>query len=123
MTTTLATADIVTNGGTQARAQLSPNAVDDYAEALARGVTLPPVIVFYDGETYWLADGFHRVQAHLKVDLPNIDADVRQGGRRDAILFSVGANANHGLRRTGEDKRRAVLMLLNDEEWGKWSDS
>lgn len=43
------------------------------------------------------------------------------GGIREAILFSLGANANHGLRRTNRDKRRAVLTLLNDEEWTQWS--
>lgn len=42
--------------------------------------------------------------------------------RRDAILFSAGANAAHGMRRTNEDKRRAVLTLLNDPEWAGWSD-
>lgn len=47
-------------------------------------------------------------------------ADIRQGTRRDAVLFSVGANASHGLRRTNEDKRRAVTVLLSDEEWNKW---
>jgi hypothetical protein len=36
---------------------------------------------------------------------------------RDAILFSVSANGTHGQRRTNEDKRRAVLCLLNDPEW------
>jgi len=46
---------------------------------------------------------------------------VRQGGLRDAILHSASANATHGLRRTNDDKRRAVLMLLQDEEWGKWT--
>jgi hypothetical protein len=28
----------------------------------------------------------------------------------------------HDLRRTNEDKRRAVLTLLQDEEWTQWSD-
>jgi hypothetical protein len=51
-----------------------------------------------------------------------IDCEVRQGTIRDAILYSVGANANHGIRRTNADKRRSVLRLLNDGEWGKWSD-
>lgn len=37
-------------------------------------------------------------------------------------LGRVGANASHGLRRTNDDKRRAVLTLLNDLEWAKWSD-
>jgi hypothetical protein len=32
-----------------------------------------------------------------------------------------GANESHGLRRTNEDKRRAVVTLLNDEEWSGWS--
>lgn len=40
---------------------------------------------------------------------------MRQGGLRDAILHSVGANATHGLRRTSADKRRAVAILLEDE--------
>ena len=38
------------------------------------------------------------------------------------MLFSVGANAAHGLPRTREDKRPAVLTLLGDAEWSKWSD-
>ena len=47
---------------------------------------------------------------------------MRQGGLRDAILHSAGANAAHGLRRSNADKRRAVLMLLEDVEWSQWSD-
>ncbi len=47
----------------------------------------------------------------------------RQGTQRDAVLFSVGANGAHGQRRTNEDKRRAVLCLLNDGEWSHWSNS
>jgi hypothetical protein len=35
--------------------------------------------------------------------------------------MTVGANQSHGLRRTNDDKRRAVMTLLNDEEWGGWS--
>jgi transposase-like protein len=38
-------------------------------------------------------------------------------------MYAVGANAAHGLRRTNADKRRAVTMLLDDDEWGQWSDS
>ena len=49
-------------------------------------------------------------------------AEVREGTRRDAILAAAAANATHGLRRTNADKRRAVLTLLRDPEWVKWSD-
>lgn len=37
-------------------------------------------------------------------------------------ILTVGANASHGLRRTNADKRKAVEILLNDDEWKLWSD-
>lgn len=110
------------NGGTQSRAEINQAVVDDYAAAIGNGASFPAITVFYDGNDYWLADGFHRYHAHLQLGLADIDADVRQGTRREAILYSVGANEAHGLRRTNEDKRRAVLTLLGDEEWAGWSD-
>ena len=42
--------------------------------------------------------------------------------RETLFLYAVGANASHGLRRTNTDKRRAVVRLLRDYEWSKWSD-
>jgi hypothetical protein len=42
--------------------------------------------------------------------------------RRDAVLFSFGANSAHGLQRTNDDKRRAVTTLLTDADWAKWAD-
>lgn len=110
------------DGGTQSREQLSDDAIAEYAAKMADGEEFPRVVVFYDGTDHWLADGFHRVKARAAAGKSEVDADVRQGTRRDAILHSVGANAAHGLRRTNEDKRRAVLTLLNDEQWAKWSD-
>ena len=120
--TTLALQQIRTDGGTQPRQAIDADVVDDYGEAKRNGATFPPVTVFYDGSDYWLADGFHRVAAARQMGATGISADVRQGSRRDAILHSVGANADHGLRRTNADKRRAVLALLHDKEWSQWSD-
>ena len=114
---------IKTDGGTQPRAELSETLAAEYAEAMLAGAQFPPVVLFNDGTDHWLADGFHRHKAALDNGLGKIDADVRQGSHRDAILFSVGANAAHGQRRTNDDKRRAVMTLLDDEEWHVWSDS
>lgn len=113
---------IRTDGGTQPRAQINQDTVDEYAADMGAGATFPPVVVFYDGSEYWLADGFHRVAAARKLGSVDIEADIRPGTRRDAVLYSVGANAVHGMRRTNEDKRRAVMTLLNDAEWARWSD-
>jgi hypothetical protein len=79
--------------------------------------------VFFDGAEYWLADGFHRIIATEELGLAEIAADVRDGSRRDAILYAVGANAAHGLKRTNRDKQNAIRMLLKDPEWSAWSDS
>lgn len=126
--------DIKIDGGTQMRVRINDATVDDYQNEMRDGVVFPPVLVFYDGSAYWLADGFHRLLAHKLAYMtpglpgepggyrkPTIAAEVRAGTRRDAILHAVGANASHGLKRTNDDKRRAVETLLNDEEWSKWS--
>lgn len=110
------------DGGTQSRVEIVNEAVGDYAEAVKVGVEFPPVIVFFDGADNWLADGFHRYHSHRQAGKASILADVRDGTVRDAILFSLGANGTHGLRRTNADKRKAVMTLLADAEWAAWSD-
>ena len=111
-----------TDGGTQMRTGIDKALVTTYAEDISNKVEFPPVDVFHDGEAYWLADGFHRFYAHVDNGAKTIVANVHKGSQRDAILFSVGANASHGLRRTNADKRKAVMALLEDEEWSQWSD-
>jgi hypothetical protein len=119
----LSHASIRTDGGTQTRVALNEETVAEYAAAMEEGAQFPPVVAFYDGTAYWLADGFHRIAAEKRVGWTETVADVRQGTRRDAVLYSVGANGDHGLRRTNADKRRAVETLLMDEEWVKESDN
>lgn len=119
--TALKLANIRIDGGTQARAELDQSTVADYAEAMEAGAKFPAITVFYDGTDHWLADGFHRFFGAKKVGFLDFEADVRQGTKRDAILFSLGANGHHGLRRSNDDKRKAVETLLADAEWAKWS--
>jgi len=109
------------DGGTQPRTCIDENVVAEYAECYRTGVSLPPVTVFFDGAAYWLADGFHRYWASKRIERDCVPADVHKGTQRDAILFSVGANADHGLRRGPSDKQRAILTLLEDDEWSTWS--
>lgn len=110
------------DGGTQPRAEIDQSVVANYAEAVGNGAILPPPVAFYDGKDYWIGDGFHRHAAYSQLGLAEILVDVRSGTQRDAVLYSVGANATHGLPRTDSDKRRAVQRLLDDAEWSAWSD-
>lgn len=110
------------DGDTQARTSINQTTVDEYAEVLMAGDKLPPVAVMFDGAAYWMVDGFHRLHAHRQAGLPEIECSVTTGTQREAMLRAAGANANHGLRRTVADKRKAVRMLLEDAEWGTWGD-
>lgn len=102
-------------------AGLNDGTVEEYAEAMKAGAVFPPVVVFVDPKgLHHLADGFHRCAAAERAGLPEIAADVREGSRKDALLYAAGANASHGLRRTNADKRRAVLLVLGN--FPKWSD-
>jgi ParB-like chromosome segregation protein Spo0J len=115
-------ASIRRDGGTQIRAALDEATVAAYAEAIRAGVKLPPIVVFDDEKTLWLADGFHRIEAELRAGKKNIAIERKPGTQRDAILYAVGANATHGLPRSNADKRRGVEAVLADEEWSQWSD-
>ena len=85
-----------------------------------RGDRFPPVVVFQNDGEFIMADGFHRAKAARRARLKHILAEIRQGSRKDALRFALGANHKHGLRRTNGDKRRAVELAL--AEFGNQSD-
>ena len=102
-------------GGTQTRAATNDEAIDSYAEAMEGGAEFPPVIAYFDGTKYWLADGFHRYLANKRLERQEILAEVHEGSRGDALICALGANAENGLYRTNADKRSSVEIAL--EEW------
>lgn len=110
------------DGGTQPRVKIDETAVQAYTEVLLDGVTMPPVVVFFDGTDNWLADGFHRWHAHKRAGFVEVLCEVHQGTKRDALIYSLGANHDHGLPRTNDDKRKAVMIVFEDIEMCDLSD-
>lgn len=104
--------DIRLDGGTQPRVEISTEVVNDYHQAFTDGAQMPPLSVYWDGASYWLADGFHRLHALRKLGALTVECNVVDGTQQEAILAACAANAHHGLRRTNADKRRAVEMVL-----------
>jgi ParB-like chromosome segregation protein Spo0J len=51
--------------------------------AFRRGDKIEPVRVFFDGTTYWLADGFHRFAAARQLRFRGIEAEVVLGTYAD----------------------------------------
>jgi hypothetical protein len=119
----LAIEKIRLDGETQPRVNMDGPAVYDYADDMKAGDKFPPIKVFYDGESYWLADGWHRLKAAKQCEFKDILADVTEGSLRDARLYAyTEANSKQGMRRTREDKKKAAKFLLLDEQWRQWSD-
>lgn len=110
------------DGGTQPRVKIDDAVATEYFERMLAGDQFPPVIVFHDGTTYWLADGFHRVKAAGGAGRTTIEADVRQGTQQQAQWFSYSVNATHGLRRTREDAKRQVQAALSHPQGAGMSD-
>lgn len=119
------------DGGAQCRAELDEDHIAELREVLREnGQFDKPISVVYDGKDYIPFDGYHRIAAYFAEweesnhkKFGAIYAEVVPGTLRDAQLLACGANAKHGLKRTVNDKRRAVLRLLGDEEWSRWSNS
>lgn len=114
---------IRTDGGTQSRKKIDTDKVVEYSERMKEGHVYDPIDVFFDGKEYWLADGFHRMAARKSNGETEIEVVVHEGTQRDAFIFAIGANNDgRGLSMTAAENRDNIIVLLRDEEWGKWSD-
>jgi hypothetical protein len=104
---------IVLHDDTQPRVKFTQEEIAaDYARMMVEGAEFPPVDVFFDGEEYWLADGYHRLMAAESLGWTEVDCTVHAGDLADAIWFSCSVNATHGLRRTREDVQLAIERAL-----------
>lgn len=110
-------ADIKRDPRAQSRVRLDLATVEEYAQDMKKGDQFPPGVVFFDGQDDWLAAGWTRTAAAESIGRPEYEYIRRSGTLRDAVLFSLAENAAHGLRRTNEDKRKAVMTMLEDDEW------
>ena len=110
--------EILATASTQMRKKLDTATIKEYCEAAQNGAVFPPVVVFTEkgGDRRVLADGFHRLHAFVDADIDTVKAEVRVGGQREAMIYAMGCNEEHGLRRTNADKRFAVEMMFKDPE-------
>lgn len=64
---------------------LEQETVERYVNLMRGGRTVPSVTVYFDGRSYWLADGFHRLRASQVVGRHRIQAEIIQGTYGDLI--------------------------------------
>ena len=79
---------------------------------------LPPIRVYRVDGDHLVSRGFHRHAAYSQAGRAYIPAEQFEGTRDDAALDAAASNTDHGLKRTNDDKRRAVVMTLGlRPEW------
>lgn len=105
--------EMVLDAQCQARAAISNDTVDEYADAYLEGAKFPAIEVFLVVGVPYVVDGFHRFAAQRKVGLTFIPTViVGSGSLEEAAWYATGANRKNGLRRTYDDKRKAVRLAL-----------
>lgn len=107
---------IIFDAGTQIRADICEETVAEYALAMTAGDRFPPVVLFHDGNQYYMADGFHRGIAARRILQRDIAAVVYPGTQQDALWYALGANRANGRRLNLADKKHAILLAL--KAWG-----
>ncbi len=103
------------SAGTQIRARIDTDTIDEYATAMQDGAKFPPVVLFQHGDDCILADGFHRFKAAKRNGFRDILAVVHSGDKSQALAYALSANTKHGLRLTISDKKRSVELAL--QQW------
>ncbi|BDM83616.1 hypothetical protein [Acaryochloris marina] len=112
--TNLKLSDITLDNEIQSYQQLIQEVVGEFAEAMRQGAKFPPVVVFFDGDNYWLADGLHRFLAKQFVAEQSISTEVQPGSRYDAKFYSARANLNPSDIHSSEEKHRFFENILYD---------
>ncbi|AHK11943.1 putative streptomycin biosynthesis operon regulatory protein [Vibrio phage CHOED] len=125
---------IVIDAGTQQRASVDKQAIENYAEAMLAGqannfpaielveltepVSMPDGSVIEAGARV-LVDGFQRTSAALIAKLGTFHADIVKGTLKDAIYYSMTANRRNGVNFKGNDYQNAIkqLYLLDGGYW------
>ena len=89
---------------------------------MAGGGIFPPLAVFQEGSRFWLADGFHRIEATRRTGKLKVMCEVRPAAgetppsTRQAQMPRTAYDAHSRI------SAAPVERLLTDAEWSKWSD-
>lgn len=112
-------ADIEIDQKFQPRVKLNKDHIEELAISYEMvPCRVPPPVVWLIGKRK-LCVSFHRHAALVKLDRRSGTFEIRRGTEQDALLDAAGSDNHHGLKRTYEDKRRALRMILSVHP--KWS--
>ena len=94
---------------------LREEAVERYMEILD---DLPPVEAWKSDGKSLLSDGWHRIAAATRLGRDEIEADIHEGGRTEAIVAAIVANTKHGIPLSTKERNRGIVRLAA-AGWGQ----
>ncbi|NMG10594.1 ParB N-terminal domain-containing protein [Brasilonema sp. UFV-L1] len=100
------------DGETQPREKLDKKHIEDLVGDWNKGAQFEPALAYYDGQDYWLIDGYHRNAALEKLGESKILVEIRCGTLKDAKWHSYSVNQHKALKRSNADKQRAIIGAL-----------
>lgn len=118
--------DIIVDAGTQQRAKIDSEAVENYTHAMQNGeadnfpavkvVSLSEPVTLQDGTeldtgALVLVDGFHRINAAVSAKLATFKTLTAVGTLQDAVYYSMTANSQNGVNLKGKDYQNAIKKL------------
>lgn len=124
---------VITDAGTQQRAAVNKQAIEDYTANMQAGqapnfprirvVRLTAPITLPDGSTAEigaevLVDGFQRREGALGAKLHTFQGEYVEATLEEAIYFSMCANSTNGVKMGGKDYQNAIKNLYTlDAKW------
>jgi len=115
---------IVSDDELKVRVETDQQTVHDYYEAMVTEddvLKFPPLVVYFDGVYYWLADGHHRYWAIFRRGFKKVLVKVIDGSHDDAVLAAVKLNSKNGLRFNDDDWEKIIPLISQKEQWKNWS--
>jgi hypothetical protein len=107
------------DGGTDMRAGRDEAWLEQLEDVADDGFKDHRIVIFQEGKTKWLAEGFARVEAAKRAGVGRVFADVYRGTLRDALVWALGKNATNGKPRSREDLKKVFSAIAADAEWAK----
>jgi hypothetical protein len=77
-----------------------------------------PLKVCFDGQKYWLFDGYHRLEAMKTLGFNRCDVIIYRGDRRDALRRYIKDKLRvKGVRSVSKVFKHCLDVLIKDKEW------
>ena len=104
------------------RIYYDPAKVAAFAEQMRAGVVFPPIRVWWDGITHWLADGLHRLLAAEQAGISEILCAVHLGTESKAAWDCYAHLAAHACRGSLEERRSFAALVFQHPDAAALSD-